>query len=324
MVTLAQALQWGEDVLKSGNIEFPRTDGEWILANLLPCRRVELAWRQGEELSPEKWEVFKNSIERRRSRVPLQHLLGTVPFGDLCLLVDPRALIPRPETEQLVEIIGQRMRAHPPRTILDMGTGSGACILALGSLFPAAVLTACDNSIDALELAARNARRCQLDHRIRLVYSHWFTRLRGQWDLIVANPPYLAEGEWEMAAAEVRDFEPKEALVSGDGGCADLKKILGHAAKFLTADGLLALEMGIHHGAKLRAWAGIHGLSPVEIAADFNGHDRFLFAKREGMALKPCHGRQHVGALPIHHPGAQSESPEFWNSFRCPPLRPGP
>jgi release factor glutamine methyltransferase len=207
-------------------------------------------------------------------------VLGTAPFADLCLAVDRRSLIPRPETEELVALAAARRSDRPPTGILDLGTGSGACILALARHFPRAVLTATDRDPAALAVARENMERSDGCAAVTLILSDWFENLRGSWDLIVANPPYLSAEEWAATEPEVRLYEPRTALVSGDEGMADLKKILATAGSFLAPGGLLALEMGAAHGRPLKEFAVAQGFMTVEVVRDLCGRERFLFAEK--------------------------------------------
>jgi release factor glutamine methyltransferase len=215
------------------------------------------------------------------SREPLQYILGTAPFCNLMLEVSGNVLVPRPETEELVIALAELLSADPPRKILDLGTGSGACILALGRAFPAATLTACDCDDGALAVARRNAALCQLSNRVEFVRSDWFSQLRGSWDLIISNPPYLTEDEWLSAAPEIKMFEPKIALLGGGpDGTLCAKKILSAAQEFLNPSGLLAIEIGIHQGQVLANFSTKHGLQNISLQKDWSGRDRYLFVRK--------------------------------------------
>jgi release factor glutamine methyltransferase len=272
-------LAWGESVLAAAGVPTPRVDAEWLLADCLHLRRSELALHFPRILSHSQRMTFAECIERRHRRIPLQHILGTVTFHGLSLSVGPNVLIPRPETEELVEFLARFLEKSPPHSILDLGTGSGACIHALGSIFPAAQLTACDIDAAALSLARANAATHAMGARVHFFQSDWFANLRGKWDLIIANPPYLTEEEWAAAEEEVRAFEPRHALLSGGEGAEDLKKILAAAPNFLSANGLLAMEMGIAHGEILASRAASLGYPWTQIRRDLSHRDRFFLAR---------------------------------------------
>ena len=218
-------------------------------------------------------------VRRRGQREPLQYIVGSVDFFGLKLKVDRRALIPRPETERLVELLIERFPSAPAQ-ILDLGTGTGAIALALATAWPEAKVTAVDLSAAALELARENAAAAALAERVTWLESDWFARLPAghRYDLIVANPPYLSAEETAQAAPEVRDFEPGSALTSGEAGLADAAAILAGARAWLNPGGSLALETGIDHHAELKARASALGWTQVESRQDLTGRDRYFIA----------------------------------------------
>lgn len=224
-------------------------------------------------------EKIRPLVRRRGRREPLQHILGSMEFAGVRLKVDRRALIPRPETELLVELVLAR-RPQAPARVLDLGTGTGAIALALARAWPEATVVAVDLSEEALALAGENAAGTGLEGRVSLVRSDWFAELPagGRFDVIVANPPYLSEEETAAAPAEVREFEPAAALTAAEGGLAALRSIVRAAPAFLAPGGLLALETGPGHHAALKAAAAEAGLVGAESAQDLAGRDRFIFA----------------------------------------------
>jgi release factor glutamine methyltransferase len=239
---------------------------------------MELYLLRDREVTPIERRAFEGFVYRRAKREPLQHILGTVAFGDLELMVDSRALIPRPETEELVGVIKNyyATAGTSPGAILDMGTGSGAIILVLGKIFPGAALTASDLDADALCLARANAKHCSMEKRVTFCQSDWFQGLRGSWDLIVGNPPYLSEEELESAAPEVRLHEPRQALVAPREGTGHLETIIREAPAFLSPGGLLALETGIAQHDYLISVADRAGLAVYESRCDLSGRPRML------------------------------------------------
>jgi len=225
--------------------------------------------------------TIRELARRRGRREPLQHILGFTEFHGIRLATDRRALIPRPETELLVEAIVERCAA-PPRTVLDLGTGGGAIALALAHAFPEARVTAVDASGEALSLAAENAASSGLSDRVTFLQSDWFEGLPpdASFDVVVSNPPYLSMAETEAAAPEVRDHEPAGALTSGDGGFSDLGRIVSGSAAVLAPGGMLALETGIGHHGRLAAALASAGFSRTESLRDLTGRDRFFLAWR--------------------------------------------
>ena len=270
----------GEEILTTAGVPSPRSDCEWLMAAALGIRRSELALAGDASLTGDRRRRWEEFIELRRRRIPLQQILGSVHFCGLELAVSADALIPRHETEMLIDMLIMRFRKNPPRSIVDLGTGSGACILALANAFPEATLTACDLSEAALNLAKRNEKACGMGGRIAFVTSDWFSAMDGIWDLIVANPPYLTEDEWLSAEPEVRCGDPKMALVGGGVDGADgLRTIIGTAPKHMADGGMLALEMGISHGETLLRFADSVGLL-ARTVNDLSGRERFLLATK--------------------------------------------
>jgi release factor glutamine methyltransferase len=205
--------------------------------------------------------------------------VGETEFFGVKLKVDRRALIPRPETEQLVEQVVREGLSSPPARILDLGTGSGAIALALAHAIPSATVVAVDRSADALTLARENAATLGLEARVSFLMSDWFEVVPAEaFDVVVSNPPYLTDAETAQTSPEVRGFEPIQALISADDGLADLTTIIAGAPRYLRAGGLLAVETGIAQHARLLALAQAAGFSRSESKQDLTGRDRFVLA----------------------------------------------
>ena len=259
--------------------ENPSLDAEWIVAHVLRTGRLNLPLLADKKLSDSKIELLADLIRRRASREPLQYVLGNALFADLDLKVDARVLIPRPETEDLLSRI-VAMTDSPGR-ILDLGTGSGALALGLAFAFPKAEVIAVDKSPAALILAAENATRNGLEGRVTFLVGDWFDRVEGLFDLIVSNPPYLNEREWRACEPEVRDFEPKKALVSEvKDSAADLKRIVIGAQSKLREGGVLFLETGENHHPVLAELASAEGYVGQIGMSDMQNRPRFFLARR--------------------------------------------
>lgn len=279
MLTVLEIIKRTTEFFEKRGVESARLNAELLIGRALGLKRMQLYLQFERPLAEAELESIRPLVKRRGAREPLQHILGTVEFCGLTLKVDRRALIPRPETELLVELIAKRLSADPV-TILDLGTGTGVLALALASRFPTARVTAVDRSAEALALAGENALALGLRERVRILHSDWCNALPvgERYDLIVANPPYLTEAELAAAAPEVRDFDPREALVSGQEGRADLETILRQSRPFLKDGGLLACETGIAQHPQLIALATTLGYARSESLCDLTGRERYLLA----------------------------------------------
>lgn len=280
MLSVLEVVKKTSEFFASKGIESPRLNAELLVGHALGLRRMDLYLRFEQAVGDAELAALREMVRRRGRREPLQYVLGHAEFHGLRLKVDRRALIPRPETELLVETAVGRM-GSPPARILDLGTGSGAIALALARAFPQAVVVATDRSPDSLLLAAENAEANGLAGRVEFLASDWFRGLSGRtFDLIVSNPPYLSQEEVRDAAPEVREHEPHGALTSDDGGFADLSAILGQSAAHLAEGGLLALETGISHHPRASERAALSGFARSESVRDLAGRDRIFLAWR--------------------------------------------
>lgn len=281
MTPLLDILRKTTDFLQAKGVENARLDAEVLVAHALKLRRMDLYLQFERLLTEPELAAIRPLVKRRSQREPLQHILGETDFFDLKLKTDRRGLIPRPETEQLLELVTNAFPSAPAR-ILDLGTGTGAIALALAKFWPESAVVAVDRSADALTLARENAASLGFADRVRFVESDWFAALAGEppFALIVSNPPYLTAAEVAEAEPEVRDHDPVTALVAERDGRADLEAIIGGAPGFLQPGGLLALETGIAQHEALTAFARVHGYAAVESKRDLSDRDRFLLLRR--------------------------------------------
>jgi len=224
----------------------PKIDAQLLLASVLGCKRLELFLRFDQPLTEAQLSQFRALVKRREKREPLQHILGQVEFFGLKLKSDKRALVPRPETEELCEIVTTRMFADASASldVLDLGTGSGAIAAALANFYKASKVLGVDKSDDALDLAKENLELCGLANAT-LAQSDWFSNVTGKFDIIVANPPYLSDAEVNSAQEEVKVYDPLTALRADDDGLADLRKILSSAKDYLKEGGKIICECGL-------------------------------------------------------------------------------
>lgn len=236
--------------------------------------------RGGGDLTGEQQETLDSLVARRLAGEPLQYLEGSAAFGPIEVGVDRRALIPRPETEGLWELaVAALGEAGPGTVIVDLGTGSGALALALKHAFPRARVYGVDDSAEALALAAENADRLGLE--IVLVEGDLFDplpeRLMGRLDLVVSNPPYVAATEWESLPTDVRDHEPRHALVAGPDGTEVLRRIAADGYWWLGVGGHLLCEIGESQGEAAREAFAAYD---CRILPDLTGRDRYLAARK--------------------------------------------
>lgn len=288
MLSILEIVKRTTDFFTRKGIEQPRLNAELLIGHALGLNRMQLYLQFERPLTEPELIPIRELVKRRGNREPLQYIQGSAAFHDLELKVDGRVLIPRPETEQLIERMRERL-TEPPHRIIDLGTGSGALALCLARLYPEAEVTAVDASPDALAVAALNASDADLVDRVRFLESDWFAAvpLDEKFDLVVSNPPYLTEEEWASAAPEVKVHEPKRALVAEDGGCAALEWIMEASLARLEAGGRLALETGIDQHARLVARAGTLGYARIESLRDWNDRDRFLWMEAPGGTITP-------------------------------------
>ena len=276
MITLLEVLQKSTSFLNERGLEDAKISAEWIMAESLGLKRLDLYLQFERPLTEEELVGIRKGIKRRANREPLQYILGTVDFYDVQLKTDPRALIPRPETEYLVELLHTRYLNKEPNRILDLGTGTGAIAIALLSVFPNSLAVAVDRSETALELATENAKTVGVIDRLDLVTSDWFENVEGEFELIIANPPYLTSEEMESAKPEVVKFEPRDALYGGEDGQDDLNRIVDESFSYLANGGMLVLETGIDQHASLMARAKQIGFIAIESVKDLERRDRYL------------------------------------------------
>ncbi|AQL36143.1 MULTISPECIES: peptide chain release factor N(5)-glutamine methyltransferase [Pseudomonas syringae group] len=258
-----------------------RLDIELLLAAALGKPRSFLHTWPERIVSTEAAVAFAGYLQRRRTGEPVAYILGQQGFWKLDLEVAPHTLIPRPETEMLVEAALELVPAFAPAQVLDLGTGTGAIALALANDRQQWKVTAVDRVPEAVALAERNRQRLQLDNA-QVLNSHWFSALEGrQFDLIISNPPYIADADPHLSAGDVR-FEPSSALTAGSDGLDDLRTIIADASAHLNADGWLLLEHGYDQGPAVRELLIRHGFERIQTRRDLGEHERITFG------CKPC------------------------------------
>ncbi|MEI7821154.1 MAG: peptide chain release factor N(5)-glutamine methyltransferase [Verrucomicrobiota bacterium] len=259
---------------KSG-VESPRLNIEHLLAHVLKKKRMDIYMEFDRALTEAELAPLRDLVRRRAQREPLQHLLGTVEFLGLTLKTDARALIPRPETEQLCEMLVAADCAWKGGRIADVGTGSGCIALALAHALPDARVTGLDAADNALALARENADRCGLTARVTFAKSDLLSAAEAPFDLIVANLPYIPTGELAALQPEVQR-DPRAALDGGADGLDLIRRLLPQAAAKLRSGGTLALEVGLDQTVILSSEFPAHGFRDARILKDLQGRERFI------------------------------------------------
>ena len=253
--------------------EAARLEAELLLAHALRRPRAWLYAHADEALSPEQVASADALIARRAGGEPVAYITGSRGFWDLELAVTPATLIPRPETELLVELALQRIAPIAAARVADLGTGSGAIALAIARERPRAEVWATDRSAEALTIASANARRAGLE-RVRFAQGDWCSALPpGRFDVIVSNPPYIADDDPHLDAGDLR-FEPRTALASGPDGLDDIRRLVASAKDHLARGGILLFEHGFLQGEAVRGLLVAAGYGEVFTAQDLEARDR--------------------------------------------------
>ena len=281
--TILKLLKWTTAYFKSHHIEQPRAAAEILLAHTLGIGRVDLYVQYDRPLESHELEVFKRFIQRRIQREPVAYIVGKKAFWSMDLKVTPDVLIPRPETETLVEaaltIIPLEIGSAPLK-ILDLGTGSGAVVLALASERPVHRFYAVDRSEKALAVALDNARMLDLNKAITFLQGNWFDSVRElvhYFDVIVSNPPYISSHEYKALAPEIAQYEPREALDGGSDGLDAIRLIIKETARYIVPGGRLVFEIGYDQWTAVeKLIEGSGAYSEWAVIKDYSGHDRVV------------------------------------------------
>lgn len=280
--TILTLLQWATGFFKTKKIDSPRSTAEILLAQTLGIQRIELYLRYDQPLRKRELAQFKTFIQRRVQNEPVAYITGTKEFWSLNLAVGPEVLVPRPETECLVEnVIAwiKQERAGKTGDLLDMGTGSGAIVLALATELPDWRFWATDRSLAAIAIARKNACANGLEQRISFWVSNWFEGIdeSRRFDLVVSNPPYIPTADIEELQPEISRFEPRLALDGGLDGLRDLERIVLSAPKVLKSGGALFLEIGYNQADAVRELAQNSGAyGPIDLFQDYSNLDRVV------------------------------------------------
>jgi len=280
--TPLRLLDWTTRRFGDAGIDSPRLSAQVLLAHALGCDRVQLYTQFDKPLGPDELGRYRELVKRRLAGEPVAYLVGSQEFWSLPLAVDPRVLIPRRDTEAVVEVVLESVGDRAaPLSVADIATGAGPIALALARELPAARVTATDASAAALEVARLNAERLALADRVELREGDLLAALpdTARFDVIASNPPYVRRGEIEKLAAEVRR-EPRSALDGGEDGLDVIRRLVAGAGERLAAGGLLAIEHGFDQGEAVRGLMEGAGFTAVETRRDMAGQPRVTFGRR--------------------------------------------
>jgi release factor glutamine methyltransferase len=292
--TILEILKWTTGYFREKEVQEPRASAEVLLAHVLGLSRLELYLRYDQPLSPAELARFRQLVVRRRAGEPVAYLTGHKEFWSLAFLVTPDVLIPRPETEVLVTAALQAAQAmaaaagepQPPAEPpwgLEIGVGSGAVVVSLAKELPGWRWAALDLSGAALALARENARRHAVEERLRFLKSDLVSALKpgGHFALVVANLPYVPRAEWEQLPPDIKDYEPREALLGGVDGLSVLRPLAGQVHRYLRRGGWLLLEVGAGQaGPVLEFLKETRAYDRVETVPDYQGILRVVRGRR--------------------------------------------
>lgn len=284
--TIDALLAWARQVLDRAEIENAVQESRWLVGHALGLEPHHLVSQAEQPVSSDKKTQTESLVSRRAAHEPLQYILGTQEFCGLDFHVSPAVLIPRPETEVLLQEALRAVDLNKDSVLVDVGTGSGCVAVTLATILSRARILAVDRSPEALAEAKANAERLTVADRIEFIEGDLLSPLRdrgltGQVDVIVSNPPYIAESEWAGLQPEVRGFEPRSALVSGPKGTEFHERLLCDSREYLAPSGSLVMEIGQGQRPAVQQIAEqLGGYTPVEIAKDGAGIERIVIFRR--------------------------------------------
>jgi release factor glutamine methyltransferase len=278
---IREALIQAVQTLGNQGVESPRLDAELLLAHVLRVNRASVLTWPERRLTPKQLTAFRDLVERRAAREPLAYIIGRREFFGLDFAVDPRVLIPRPETELLVERALEIARGVQPRPkIADVGAGSGAIAVTLAVHLPSAVVYALDTSAGALAVVAENAQHHGVADRVCCLKGDLLKPLPEVVDVLVANLPYVTTAEWEALPPEIRAYEPRPALDGGSDGLTFIRRLFADACHYVRPGGAILVEIGAGQGKAVADLA--RGTCPeahVDLWKDYAGLDRLVVAR---------------------------------------------
>ena len=273
---IIEIIKWGEEYFELKGFENPKQEIEWLLCDLLQLKRIDLYLKFEDIINKSKLKKLKNWIKRRIEREPLQYITGKVEFYGLKFISTPQALIPRPETERLVDITLNSLKKIPEPKILEIGTGSGCVSIAVSNKKPRANILSLDISKNALELAEINAKsnNCKNINFLEMDFLNEIPD--GRFDILISNPPYIPQKEIENIMPEVKNYEPRIALTDFEEGLNFYYRI-AKVGRTLIPNGIIILEVGLgKHPQKVFSLFKEAGFDQLELIKDYNNNERIL------------------------------------------------
>jgi len=278
-MTLAEALKWAASYLKEHRIEDPQLEAEILLAHALGLKRTSLITERQIKIETKDFLFYKDLIERRARHEPTAYITGVQPFMSLDFFVDRSVLIPRPETELLVET-ALRSTIHDARpTIADIGTGSGVIAVSLAKYMPNIKVIGIDSSPDAIKVAQNNAEHHKVIDCCRFIQGNLLEPLTEPVNVIISNPPYIPSADIDNLQPEVRDWEPRGALDGGPDGLNLIRKLISESPKYLKENGYLIFEFGLNQADWILKSAKPH-FTNIKFIKDYSGIDRIFSAQK--------------------------------------------
>ncbi len=283
--TVKDVLFWTSDYFSEKDIPSPHLNAELLIAHVLECSRLDLYMKYDRPLAERDLSLIKKLIKSRASHYPIQYLLGSTEFYGIPIIVEEGALIPRPETEILVDAVISYIKKSDQKTwtMLDIGTGTGNIPIAISKSFKDTEkdihIVATDISGKAIQLAGKNIDNLKIEN-ITLLLSDIFDKVTKTYDCIISNPPYVSENEFKELPKEVRDHEPKEALFAKEDGLEFYHTILKNAGKYLKDDGRIFFEIGAYQKDGVSKLAEEYNYKIIDIKQDYNDFDRVLILQK--------------------------------------------
>jgi release factor glutamine methyltransferase len=284
MLTILNAIELSAEYLDKKEVESARINSELLLAHTLKCNRMELYLKFDQPLKEDEVNEYRELIKRRGNREPLQYIIGNVEFFGLQFFVNKNVLIPRSETELLVETIINKFKNENSISILDVGTGSGNIAISLSKNLPEAKILGIDKSKKAIEIAEKNSVHINSNGKVKfeaIDFADFSNTNTCKFDLIVSNPPYISLKDYESLEAELKNYEPKEALTDFEDGYNFYKLICKNASNLLVPKGKIFFEIGFGQSKTIKLIMDANGFTNISIVKDYQNIDRVIFGEIE-------------------------------------------